>query len=84
MPPGAFDPPPRVDSALVVISPRPPSFDAPPNYERVVERAFAQRRKKLRNTLGSTTIPHADRRPEELTPEEFAGVARALLKGEAE
>jgi 16S rRNA (adenine1518-N6/adenine1519-N6)-dimethyltransferase len=79
VPPGAFDPPPRVDSALVKIVPRPPSFDAPPNYDAVVERAFAQRRKKLSNTLGRKEIPFADARPEELTPEEFALVARALL-----
>jgi 16S rRNA (adenine1518-N6/adenine1519-N6)-dimethyltransferase len=79
VPPGAFDPPPKVDSALVRIVPRPPSFDAPPNYDAVVERAFAQRRKKLSNTLGRKEIPFADARPEELTPEEFALVARALL-----
>lgn len=79
VPPGAFDPPPRVDSALVRIVPRPPAFEAPPNYEAVVERAFAQRRKKLANTLGRKDIPHADARPEELSPEEFAAVARALL-----
>lgn len=78
VPPGAFDPPPRVESALVKITPRPPAFDAPPNFDAVVERAFAQRRKKLANTLGSKAIPFADKRPEELTPEELAQVARAL------
>ena len=79
VPPGAFAPPPRVDSALVVIAPRPPAFEVPRNFDAVVERAFAQRRKKLANSLGRKDIPHADRRPEELTPEEFADVARALL-----
>jgi len=78
VPPGAFDPPPQVDSAIVRIRPRPPSFEVPPNYEEVVERAFSQRRKKLSNSLGRKDIPHADRRPEELTPEEFADVARRL------
>ena len=78
VPPGAFDPPPQVDSAIVRIRPRPPAFEAPANYDAVVERAFAQRRKKLSNSLGSKDIPHADRRPEELTPEEFADVARSL------
>lgn len=78
VPPGAFDPPPRVDSAIVRIRPRPPAFDVPKNYDAVVERAFAQRRKKISNTLGSKDIPFADKRPEELTPEEFALVARSL------
>lgn len=78
VPPGAFDPPPRVDSALVKITPQPPAFDAPPNYDDVVQRAFSQRRKKLANSLGRKDVPHADRRPEELTPEEFADVARHL------
>ena len=78
VPPGAFDPPPKVDSAIVRIRPRPPAFDVPPNFDAVVERAFAQRRKKLSNSLGRKDIPHADRRPEELTPEEFADVARRL------
>lgn len=81
VPPGAFDPPPQVDSAIVRIRPRPPSFDVPPNFDAVVERAFAQRRKKIANTLGSKDIPFADRRPEELTPEEFALVARSLRAG---
>jgi 16S rRNA (adenine1518-N6/adenine1519-N6)-dimethyltransferase len=79
VPPGAFDPPPRVDSALVEIVPHPPRFDAPPNFDAVVERAFAQRRKKLRNSLGRADLPHADARPEELTPEQLAAVASSLL-----
>lgn len=80
VPPGAFDPPPQVDSAIVRLRPRPPAFEVPPNYDAVVERAFAQRRKKLANTLGSKDIPHADRRPEELTPAQFAEVAHALRR----
>ena len=78
VPPGAFDPPPRVESAIVRIVPRPPAFDVPPNFDAVVERAFAQRRKKLSNSLGAKDIPFADRRPEEISPEEFALVARSL------
>lgn len=76
VPPGAFDPPPRVDSALVRIEPRPAPFDVPPGFAAVVERAFAQRRKKISNSLGVKDVPHADARPEELTPEELAEVAR--------
>jgi 16S rRNA (adenine1518-N6/adenine1519-N6)-dimethyltransferase len=80
VPPGAFDPPPRVDSAIVRITPRPPAFDVPRNFDSVVERAFSQRRKKISNTLGSKEIPFADKRPEELSPEEFALVARSLSR----
>lgn len=78
VPPGAFDPPPKVDSAIVRITPRAPAFDVPPNYDAVVERAFAQRRKKLSNSLGSKDIPYADERPEDIAPAQFAEVARAL------
>lgn len=80
VPPGAFDPPPRVDSALVRILPRAPGFDVPPSFDAVVERAFAQRRKKLANSLGAKDVPHGDRRPEELTPKEFAEVATWLTR----
>jgi 16S rRNA (adenine1518-N6/adenine1519-N6)-dimethyltransferase len=79
VPPGAFAPPPRVESALVEVRPHAPRFDAPPNFDAVVERAFAQRRRKLANSLGRKDVPHADARPEELAPEELADVARALL-----
>lgn len=81
VPPGAFDPPPQVESAIVRIRPRPAPFDVPANYDAVVERAFAQRRKKLANSLGRKDLPHADRRPEELTPAQFADVARAWGRG---
>lgn len=80
VPPGAFDPPPRVDSALVRLRPRPAPFDVPPNYDGVVERAFAQRRKKLANALGARDVPYGDQRAEELTPEQFAEVARHLRR----
>lgn len=52
--PGAFNPPPKVDSAIVRLTP----FAEPPHpardpklLERVVREAFNQRRKTLRNTL---------------------------------
>lgn len=80
VPPGAFDPPPRVESAIVRLRPRAPGFDVPSNFDAVVERAFAQRRKKLSNTLGSKSIPYADQRPEELSPAQFAEVAHALRR----
>jgi 16S rRNA (adenine1518-N6/adenine1519-N6)-dimethyltransferase len=53
VPPEAFDPPPRVDSAVVRMVP----LDAPPHLDvsllsEMVQVAFSQRRKLLRHTLG--------------------------------
>ena len=52
--PGAFRPPPKVDSAVVRLVPKPPEtigLDDPLLFARVVKAAFAQRRKTLRNAL---------------------------------
>jgi 16S rRNA (adenine1518-N6/adenine1519-N6)-dimethyltransferase len=53
VPPDAFDPPPRVDSALVRMVPlaTPPQLDVKLLAE-MVQVAFSQRRKLLRHTLG--------------------------------
>ena len=53
VPPESFDPPPRVDSAVVRMLPleNPPSLDVNLLSE-LVQVAFSQRRKILRNTLG--------------------------------
>ncbi|HEX2022796.1 MAG TPA: 16S rRNA (adenine(1518)-N(6)/adenine(1519)-N(6))-dimethyltransferase RsmA [Candidatus Thermoplasmatota archaeon] len=92
VPPGAFDPPPRVDSAIVRIEPRPPAFEVADEalYARVVEAAFGQRRKKISNALASlpapwsarlADLPFADARAGELSPEDFARVADHLAGG---
>jgi len=55
VPPGAFRPPPKVDSAVVRLVPKSPDrigIDAPTHFEAVVRAAFGQRRKTLRNALG--------------------------------
>jgi 16S rRNA (adenine1518-N6/adenine1519-N6)-dimethyltransferase len=53
VPPTAFDPPPRVDSAVVRMTPlaEVPAVD-PKVLEKMVAVAFSQRRKLLRHTLG--------------------------------
>ncbi|QDC09374.1 16S rRNA (adenine(1518)-N(6)/adenine(1519)-N(6))-dimethyltransferase RsmA [Oceanicola sp. D3] len=53
LPPEAFTPPPKVSSAVVHLTPRPaPAFPADPvMMERVVAKAFNQRRKMLRAAL---------------------------------
>ena len=51
--PGAFNPPPKVDSAIVRLVPRPPPFEIKDltRFDALVAAAFAQRRKTLNNTL---------------------------------
>ncbi|MHB1093566.1 16S rRNA (adenine(1518)-N(6)/adenine(1519)-N(6))-dimethyltransferase RsmA [Thiobacillus sp.] len=60
VPPTAFNPPPKVDSAVVRLIPKPPSEIAALDdvlFARVVAAAFSQRRKTLRNTLGAFLTP---------------------------
>ena len=58
VPPGAFRPPPKVDSAVVRLVPRDPrevGIDDPAAFKNVVRAAFGQRRKTLRNALSTVT-----------------------------
>jgi 16S rRNA (adenine1518-N6/adenine1519-N6)-dimethyltransferase len=55
VPPGAFRPPPKVDSAVVRLVPHPPArigIDDPRRFAEIVRAAFGQRRKTLRNAVG--------------------------------
>ena len=79
--PGAFRPPPQVESSVVRLRPRARQRPARPDaFSRVVQAAFSQRRKTLRNSLrpvlDEAAIARAGidatRRAEELTVEEFA------------
>jgi 16S rRNA (adenine1518-N6/adenine1519-N6)-dimethyltransferase len=85
--PGAFQPPPRVWSAVVRLSMRtPPLFALIPQYAQVVAAAFGQRRKTLRNGLSQLLTreqiaacgidPGA--RAETLAPQAFHALAQAL------
>ncbi len=88
--PDAFDPPPRVVSAVVRMIPLPASRLRPRSdkvFEQVVARAFAQRRKMLRRGLADWA-PHIDwealgiaptARAEELSVAQFIALADALL-----
>lgn len=60
VPPTAFNPPPKVDSAVVRLIPKTPAEVVPLDealFARVVLTAFAQRRKTLRNTLAGLLGP---------------------------
>lgn len=87
--PGAFNPPPKVDSAIVRLVPhieRPHVARDPVLLERVVREAFGQRRKTLRNTLKGTldsaAIEAADvdpgLRPEQLDLAAYVRLANQL------
>jgi 16S rRNA (adenine1518-N6/adenine1519-N6)-dimethyltransferase len=71
VPPGAFRPPPKVDSAVVRMVPRAPGeigVQDPRRFAHVVRAAFGQRRKTLRNALNgvadTATIEAAGLRPD--------------------
>ena len=60
VPPGAFRPPPKVDSAVVRVLPRPPAEIGVHDravFSQVVKAAFGQRRKTLRNALSGVCGP---------------------------
>lgn len=82
--PGAFQPPPRVWSAVARLTVlKEPRFALPDAFGTVVAQAFSQRRKTLRNSLRGL-VPatawdacgvSAQARPEELQPQQFALLA---------
>jgi len=89
VPPEAFDPPPRVVSSVVRMAPLPADRPRPRSdaaLEQVVARAFSQRRKMLRRSLGDWAgdvdwnaleiAPTA--RAEELSVAQFIRLADAL------
>lgn len=88
VPPDAFEPPPRVDSAVVRMVP----LAAPPPVDRarlaaLVTVAFSQRRKLLRHTLGRWLDEHGctvafdlQRRAEEVPVDEYVALALATAR----
>jgi 16S rRNA (adenine1518-N6/adenine1519-N6)-dimethyltransferase len=86
VPPASFDPPPRVDSAVVRMVPlaQPPDVHFK-TLENLVQVAFSQRRKILRNTLGKWLDEKGfagqfdlQRRAEEVPVAEFVALAQAV------
>ena len=93
---GAFYPPPRVASAVLVLDPLPAFTRVPLTddgwFSAVVHAAFGQRRKTLRNALRTVAPQEAidraltecaideKRRGETLSVEEFAALAESLLR----
>ncbi len=86
VPPQSFDPPPRVDSAIVRMVPLadPPAIDLR-LYGELVQTAFSQRRKILRNTLGQWLDARGfagtfdlQRRAEEVPVHEYVALVQAV------
>ena len=86
VPPEAFDPPPRVDSAVVRMLPlaQPPAVDEE-LLSALVTVAFSQRRKLLRHSLGRWLEQRGfggafdlQRRAEEVPVAEYVGLAQAV------
>jgi 16S rRNA (adenine1518-N6/adenine1519-N6)-dimethyltransferase len=87
VPPAAFDPPPRVDSAIVRMIPiaQPLACDAAV-LEQLVAKAFSQRRKVLRNCVAGLLTENTlidvgvdpQARPEAVPMEQFVALANRL------
>ena len=89
VPPECFDPPPKVNSAIVKMIPRQDIHLTEKEYqslERIVSMAFAQRRKVLRNNLASVKdiLKLSDDvlglRAQDISVEDYIGWARQLAK----
>jgi 16S rRNA (adenine1518-N6/adenine1519-N6)-dimethyltransferase len=93
VPPGAFRPPPKVESAVVRLTPRPAAerdVGDTALLARIVKAAFGQRRKTLSNALGELAgaekiaeagiDPRA--RAEQLAPADFVRLADAISKAD--
>jgi 16S rRNA (adenine1518-N6/adenine1519-N6)-dimethyltransferase len=84
----AFRPVPEVDSVLVRLRPREHQEVDTAVFMRLVETLFGNRRKKVKKGLVAFGVSREilaeldgsmlDRRPEELTPDEVAGIARVI------
>lgn len=85
VPPGAFDPPPKVDSGVIRLV---RNYDKVLNcdfkkFKLVVKTAFNQRRKMLSNALkpisGQAEFPYANKRAEQLDYTQFVEITNAIF-----
>ncbi|MBV8031986.1 MAG: 16S rRNA (adenine(1518)-N(6)/adenine(1519)-N(6))-dimethyltransferase RsmA [Betaproteobacteria bacterium] len=80
--PGAFRPPPKVESSFVRMQPIPSPLEID---EDVLRRAFSARRKTLRNALPGVDWPSlgidSGLRPENLSARDYARISASLRRG---
>ena len=89
VPPGAFQPPPKVDSAVVLLEPRPqPLVADAEGFLRFAALCFRQKRKTLRNNLAEAyardrlaALPEASLRAEQLSVGDLAIVYEKVRTG---
>jgi len=89
VPPSVFNPPPKVDSGVIRFT-RKENYTLPVDeklFYRVVKTAFQQRRKTLRNSLKTLNLSDSlredsifDKRPEQLSVEEFISLTSKIEK----
>jgi 16S rRNA (adenine1518-N6/adenine1519-N6)-dimethyltransferase len=95
VPPAAFRPPPKVDSAVVRLIPRPRDerpLDVQATIERLVRAAFGQRRKTLSNALdGVASVADIEAagidprtRAEQVAPQAYVELARCVERARGE
>ena len=81
IPPESFDPPPKVNSSIIVLHRKENHLmDCDPKiFARILKLSFGQRRKKMRNTLKGVVDniddPIYQKRPEELSVSDFVNIA---------
>lgn len=88
VPPEAFRPPPKVESAVIRLSPRPhPAIPDPAAFLAFASAAFRHKRKTLRNNLSTVYAPaivkvqpEAGKRAEELSLEQLAAMHQRILR----
>jgi len=86
--PGAFNPPPKVKSGIIRLTPRAPKLAAvnPQHLSKLVTQAFSQRRKTIRNTLKGMVAEGAlenlgidpSARPETLLVRDYVALSNAI------
>jgi len=85
VPPGAFSPPPKVDSAAVLLEPREHPPAAGVGFLEFAGRAFRQKRKTLKNNLAAqypaiAGMPEASLRAEQLSVEQLLDLYARLAR----
>jgi len=89
VPPEAFEPRPKVESAIVKLTPYktpPVAIDDEQLFAQLVKQAFSQRRKTIKNVLKTMCTPEqlsaadidSSQRPEQLTLQQFARLCNVM------
>ena len=90
VPPEAFDPAPKVDSAIIYLQPRSQPLGGQVDsvqLRKLVTQAFSQRRKTIANTLKKLVTPaqleavgiRPEQRPETVTIEQYVALTREVI-----